>query len=96
MQPVLLGSAHRFAIFRQPPCFTGRGAGEGRLRATSGPSQGQAGWLSLTRSRPSAIHDDIAPIGAVLSLRRAMAIRLRLFRARKETPPPVPAREPWR
>jgi hypothetical protein len=31
MRPVLPGSAHRFAIFRQPPCFTGRGAGEGRL-----------------------------------------------------------------
>jgi hypothetical protein len=53
MQPVLLGSAHRFAIFRQPPCFTGRGAGEGRLRATSGLSHGQAGGLSLTQSGPS-------------------------------------------
>jgi hypothetical protein len=48
MQPVLLGSAHRFAIFRQPPCFTGRGAGEGRLRATSGPSHGQAEGQSVT------------------------------------------------
>jgi hypothetical protein len=48
MRPVLSGSAHRFAIFRQPPCFSGRGAEEGRLRATSGLSHGQAGWLSLT------------------------------------------------
>jgi hypothetical protein len=50
MRPVLSGSAHRFAIFRQPPCFSGRGAEEGRLRATSGLSHGQAGGLSLTQS----------------------------------------------
>lgn len=51
MRPVLSGLAQRFAIFRPPPCFSGRGAGEGRLRATSGPSHGQAGWLSLTHTR---------------------------------------------
>jgi hypothetical protein len=55
MQPVLSGSAHRFAIFRQPPCFTGRGAGEGRLRATSGLSHGQAGGQSVTPAGPSRI-----------------------------------------
>lgn len=50
MRPVLAGSAHRFAIFRPPPCFTGRGAGEGRLRATSGLSHGQAEGQSVTQS----------------------------------------------
>jgi hypothetical protein len=52
MRPVLSGSAHGFAILRQPPCFSGSGAGEGRLRAPRGPAHGQAGWLSLTRSGP--------------------------------------------
>jgi hypothetical protein len=53
----------------------------------------------LTRPRPTP--DLLCPAmtslqAAALSLRRTMVIGLRLFRTRKETPPPVPAREPWR
>lgn len=51
MRPVLPGSGQRFATLRQPLCFTGRGAGEGRLRATSGPSHGQVEGLFVTQSR---------------------------------------------
>jgi hypothetical protein len=67
MRPVLSGSGHRFAIFRQPPCFTGRGAGEGRLRATSGLSHGQAEGLFVTPSRPSGhlVWDCLVCIGRV-------------------------------